>query len=65
MRLILLCGDGNQITRIIVKAEDRPEHTGHIAAMEGNAAANTRSKRGEPAIFAPEDMKAVTAVGEP
>ncbi len=35
------------------------------AAREGKAVAKTRSKAAKPAILAPEDMKAVTAVGAP
>ena len=35
------------------------------AAMEGKAVANTRSSAANPAIFAPDDMNAVTAEGAP
>src|SRR5215211_746778 len=65
MRLILVCEMATRLPRIIVNAEI-PQSTPVISvAIDGNAVANTRSNAAKPAILAPEDMKAVTAVGEP
>ena len=64
-RLILVCEIAMILPRIMVKADSPQKMPVMSEAMAGNAVANTRSNAANPAIFAPEDMKAVTAEGAP
>ena len=64
-RLILFWEMAITLPRIIVSADIAQKISVISAAMAGNAVANTRSRAANPAILAPEDMKAVTAVGAP
>src|SRR5215208_1898858 len=65
MRLILLWEMAIRLPRIIVTAEIAQSTPVISTAREGKAVANTRNNPAKPAIFAPDDIKAVTAVGEP
>src|SRR5829696_6054662 len=64
-RLIFVCAIATTFPRIIVRAASAHRMPVMSTEMEGNAVANTRSSAANPAIFAPEDMNAVTAEGAP
>src|SRR5512140_4010686 len=62
---MFVCAMAMRLPRIMVRAEIAQKTPVILSAMEGKAVAKTRSSAAKPAIFAPEDMKAVTAEGAP
>ena len=60
-----VCEMAMTLPRIIVTAASAQRTSVMSVARDGNAVANTRSNAAKPAIFAPDDMNAVTAVGAP